>query len=313
VKVWACITTLLFAITLTTACGGAAATSTPAPTASLPPTHTPPPTAVPSPTAAPIHTPIPTATPTPTITPTPLPTPVPLECLDSAYVADVTIRDNTRIRPGETFIKTWRVRNNGDCPWPYDTQLRVTRDGAIIAPDVLHVGTLDPGAETEISIEMTAPPTRARHRETRRLASGSDGFFGTNLTVVIRVTGAPVPTPVAPSATPTQPPQPTATPTRLAAPLRILHVDRQAGTIGIHNDGEKPQDLFGWILVSENGDQRCTLAAIIEPDATLRVHAMSGANTLTDVYCNFDSNVWNDGEPEAAALYDAAGNLVDRK
>ena len=40
---------------------------------------------------------------------------------------------------------------------------------------------------------------------------------------------------------------------------------------------------------------------------------MTGASTATDFYCQFGTNIWNNSERDPAALYDAAGNLVDRK
>mgnify|MGYP001814958231 FL=1 len=69
--------------------------------------------------------------PPPTDTPAPQPThtatsPAPTQdpnCLNAAYVSDVTIPDNTRFDGGEEFVKTWRVRNNGTCPWPQETGL----------------------------------------------------------------------------------------------------------------------------------------------------------------------------------------------
>ena len=74
----------------------------------------------------------PTNTSTPTVMPTPSPTitlavtktsGAPIgsgvgiqptsSCYSMAFVADVTIPDNTNMKPGQSFTKTWRVRNNG--------------------------------------------------------------------------------------------------------------------------------------------------------------------------------------------------------
>ncbi|MDX1438190.1 MAG: NBR1-Ig-like domain-containing protein, partial [Anaerolineales bacterium] len=35
----------------------------------------------------------------------------------AAYYGDVTIPDNTVMEPGEQFVKTWRIRNEGTCSW----------------------------------------------------------------------------------------------------------------------------------------------------------------------------------------------------
>jgi endonuclease YncB( thermonuclease family) len=116
---------------------------------------------------------------------------LPPDCLDADYVADVTVPDDTRIGPGETFVKTWRVSNTGSCPWPSDTQLLVVSDGALISQDSADVGTTEPEDTIDISVEMTAPSTEGRYTESWRLSTGDDRFFGSNLTVVIEVTGAP--------------------------------------------------------------------------------------------------------------------------
>src|SRR5215207_3309525 len=36
--------------------------------------------------------------------------------IDPATV-DVNVPDDTSMSPGQDFIKTWRVKNNGSCPW----------------------------------------------------------------------------------------------------------------------------------------------------------------------------------------------------
>ncbi len=34
-----------------------------------------------------------------------------------SFVADVTVPDDTHFSPGQTFDKTWRLQNAGDCEW----------------------------------------------------------------------------------------------------------------------------------------------------------------------------------------------------
>jgi len=44
--------------------------------------------------------------------------PAPQGCTYRAiFVADVTIPDNMVMAPGTSFVKTWRIRNDGTCPW----------------------------------------------------------------------------------------------------------------------------------------------------------------------------------------------------
>jgi hypothetical protein len=121
-------------------------------------------------------------------------------CLDARYVADVTVPDNTQFDNGEAFVKTWRVRNAGTCAWPEDTALAFADGSQMGAPDSVAVGAVEPGAETEISVDMEAPADAGRYSGVWRMNT-AEGFFGGNLTVVIQageVADLPPTAPVAP-------------------------------------------------------------------------------------------------------------------
>lgn len=118
----------------------------------------------------------PTAMP-PTDTPTPEPTateePVeaavitneegtPVELCDSLtydpITIDATVPDNTIMTPGQDFIKTWRVKNNGACPWGAGYVLVYAgyanpMDGQFIAMTEV----IQPGEEVEVSVQFKAP------------------------------------------------------------------------------------------------------------------------------------------------------------
>ncbi|MHC5954166.1 NBR1-Ig-like domain-containing protein, partial [Streptococcus pyogenes] len=38
-------------------------------------------------------------------------------CDLAQFIKDVTIPDGTNFNPGDTFTKTWRLRNIGTCAW----------------------------------------------------------------------------------------------------------------------------------------------------------------------------------------------------
>ncbi len=129
----------------------------------------------------------------------PTPTPVPAGCLNAAYVADVTVPDNTQFEKGETFKKTWRVRNSGACPWPEDTKLVFDSGEKLGGPDSVNIGTLAVGGETDISVDLAAPEQDGAFKGVWRLADGSGNRFGTILTVVIKAGAASAaPQPVVP-------------------------------------------------------------------------------------------------------------------
>jgi len=114
-------------------------------------------------------------------------------------------------------------------------------------------------------------------------------------------TPAPVPVTVTPA-----PPAPT------DALIRIIAVDKHAEFVDIRNDGDQAQDFSGWVLVSEKGDQRCTLGGVLNPDEELRIWAMAEGAGQGGYNCGFGSSIWNNSEPDPAALYDNAGQLVAR-
>jgi hypothetical protein len=79
-------------------------------------------------------------------------------CDSMEFVADVNIPDNTNMAPGQDFLKTWRVKNTGSCPWGAGYELVYAdyvyeMDGQ---PQPL-TEVVQPGQEVEISVQFTAP------------------------------------------------------------------------------------------------------------------------------------------------------------
>ena len=103
--------------------------------------------------------PFPVLTLTPSLTPTPSDAlPRPEGCTDSAiFMSDVTIPDGTRIARGQTFTKTWRLRNMGTCPWDSSYKLVFIAGERMGAPDSIPVPVTAPKADADISAQLTAP------------------------------------------------------------------------------------------------------------------------------------------------------------
>jgi hypothetical protein len=109
-------------------------------------------------------------------------------CLDAVFVGDVTVPDNTRFNTGETFKKTWRVRNNGTCPWPGDTVLDFFEGDRMNAPESVRVGVLEPDQYLEVTVPLYAPDEPGSYDSTWRLRT-AEGFFGSKLTMAVQVGG----------------------------------------------------------------------------------------------------------------------------
>lgn len=91
-------------------------------------------------------------------------TPTPTEARDcqdlATFISDVTIPDNTSVNPGESFTKTWKIRNAGTCTWGLGYELVL--DSGTFAEAVSLADPFPeaaPSEEVEVSVELTAPVT----------------------------------------------------------------------------------------------------------------------------------------------------------
>jgi hypothetical protein len=79
-------------------------------------------------------------------------------CDSLQFVADVTIPDNTNMSPGQDFIKTWRVKNTGSCPWGEGYELVYAEyEDEMSGQAQPLTEVVQPGQEVEVSVQFTAP------------------------------------------------------------------------------------------------------------------------------------------------------------
>ncbi len=138
--------------------------------------------------------------------------------LNAAYVADVTIPDNTVVQPGASFTKVWRMRNSGTCDWEAGTQLVFVAGEPMTAIGAVAVPAVAKGATTDVSVEMTAPTTPGTYKSVWQLQAPNGQRFGNQIYVqiVVPAPATPTPTPVPPTAVPpTETPFPTFPPMTL--------------------------------------------------------------------------------------------------
>jgi len=171
-------------------------TSTPRATPTSPPART-----LTVPLVVPTHTgspaPVPRSTPT-LLLPTPSQpgdTPGPtstLTCTDDLrFVTDVTVPDDTTFSPGERFDKTWRVRNNGNCPWATTYRWKLLSGDRMGASGSQEMALIAPGDTADITVALVAPGTPGPYKGVWQMVSDTGEPFGQKLTVVIQVS-APV-------------------------------------------------------------------------------------------------------------------------
>lgn len=159
--------------------------------------------------------------------------------LNAAYVADVSIPDNTPLTPGAAAVKTWRIRNSGTCDWTSGFNLVFASGVQMGGETAVAVPATAAGTTVELSVHLTAPSTPGTYRGEWRMRSDTGTPFGSVVYVQIVVPGAtdvptkdlgPEPTKDA-TAEPTKTPTPTPTeepPIEFVAPF----MSSKSGSVG---------------------------------------------------------------------------------
>ena len=111
----------------------------------------------------------------------------------SAFVADVTVPDNTFFRPGARIDKTWRVRNSGTCAWASGYRLVFASGERLGAPDSVALSATARAPAANVSVAMQAPGASGVFTGTWRLVDPVGKPFGDRLTIVIQVAPPNVP------------------------------------------------------------------------------------------------------------------------
>lgn len=132
-------------------------------------------------------------------------------CTDGMkWVADLNLDDQNMKAPpalaaGQRFLKGWRVRNSGTCPWDATYRLVYIQgnvpDAWMGGQPVPIQGTVIAGATYDLSVTLTAPATPGVYQGTWQMQNSQGQLFGERIWV-----GIQVPAPVA--ATPPPAPGP---------------------------------------------------------------------------------------------------------
>jgi len=106
-----------------------------------------------------------------------------------ALVADVTVPDGTTVSPGQTFDKTWRLRNCGSTNW---SALRAVRVAGNYGPASFTVPVTAPGATTQVTVPVTAPTQAGLSRATYRLQAPDGHYANNSFWVEVKVVAVPL-------------------------------------------------------------------------------------------------------------------------
>jgi hypothetical protein len=112
-------------------------------------------------------------------------------CHNSVFVSDVTIPDDTVIKPGVNFTKTWRIQNSGTCAWDDGFQLVFVSGERALDPTNFQIDEssefVDSGETTDMSVELTAPLAEGTYTANYRMQTDTGVFFGETIYVRIKV------------------------------------------------------------------------------------------------------------------------------
>ena len=153
-------------------------------------------TPLPSPTIIPAFT----ATPTRLASPSPSPTTTllagtPGGGTDLAQWVSQSVADGTAFAPGETFIMTWTLKNEGTSAWTAGYMLRHFAGETFgAAKEILLDKEVPPGGTVDFTLQMTAPARGGDFRSDWVMATERRSNFREGVFLKITVAVTPTPT-----------------------------------------------------------------------------------------------------------------------
>ncbi len=92
---------------------------------------------------------------------------------------DVTIPDDSRMPPGQAFIKTWRLVNSGSCTWTTEYSIAYFSGEPMGAPASVRLPkNVPPGQSVDVSVEMVAPSAPGTYTSNWKLRNAAGSWFG---------------------------------------------------------------------------------------------------------------------------------------
>jgi hypothetical protein len=127
--------------------------------------------------------------------PTSVPSTQQTNCNEAQFISDLNVPDGTIITPGQTFTKSWRIKNIGTCTWTTDYLIiflsgdRMTGAGNQALPS-----NVKPGENVDLSVNLVAPDAEGNYIGGYALQDANGEKF-ISFTVNINVQAAATPEP----------------------------------------------------------------------------------------------------------------------
>ncbi|CAH1256692.1 protein ILRUN-like [Branchiostoma lanceolatum] len=104
-----------------------------------------------------------------------------------SFVADITIGEGESVPPDTQFVKTWRIQNSGEEPWPAGSCLRFLAGERLGPNDRVLVDSLDPRGITDVSVNMVSPSHAGVYHGQWRMCTPANLYFGEIIWVILTV------------------------------------------------------------------------------------------------------------------------------
>jgi hypothetical protein len=100
---------------------------------------------------------------------------------------DVTILDGTAMTPGQEFIKTWKIKNTGNCAWGDGYRLTYSYGERMDGQPVPIGAVVQIGQEVDISVSFKAPTAIGEYTSAWQMSNAAGVTFGKAVFVKIIV------------------------------------------------------------------------------------------------------------------------------
>ncbi|MEJ2749162.1 MAG: NBR1-Ig-like domain-containing protein, partial [Anaerolineae bacterium] len=95
------------------------------------------------------------------------------------FEEDLTVPDDTVFAPGQEFVKSWRLRNTGTCPWIEGYSLVFVNGDQMGSPDTQPLPKIvAPGQTVDVSVNLTAPEEPGEYLGRWQISDANGDLFG---------------------------------------------------------------------------------------------------------------------------------------
>ena len=109
------------------------------------------------------------------------------QCNDLTFIKDATIPDGTILQAGQSFIKTWEIKNTGSCSWTTAYRLLFSYGDRMGSTPINLPVEVESGDTIDISIQLKAPNKTGDYTGIYAVVDEKNVPFGPLLSVVIVV------------------------------------------------------------------------------------------------------------------------------